>query len=210
LIVYNQVLIVDNFDLKIREIIMRLYTRTGDNGTTGLVGGERVAKDCLRLEAYGTVDELNSVLGLVVSYTSDDEVSLLLKKIQNELFTLGSDLASPYDEKTEKYNIPRVTKEMYAELENKIDHFSELVEPMRNFILPGGSKTASYLHLARTVCRRAERRAVELKRELETKSKLENVGNIIVYLNRLSDLLFALARYENKISNIPDIPWVKS
>lgn len=180
---------------------MKIYTKTGDKGETGLFGGERVNKNSYRIEAYGTVDELNSSIGLALTEVGDEEVKKILLKIQNELFVLGSDLASPDTEKNKKLNIRRVPKDFFLNAEMTIDQFENKLEPLKNFILPGGSKSAAMLHVCRTVCRRAERRVVEL-------SGRENInGNIIVYLNRLSDLFFVLARYENYINNTPDTKW---
>lgn len=180
---------------------MKIYTKTGDKGETGLFGGGRVSKDNLRIEAYGTIDELNSVLGVTINYIKDESVITLLRKIQSELFVAGSDLAAPRDKENAKFKIPRVEKEASEELERQIDFYSGKLEELRHFILPGGSMGASYLHLARTVCRRAERLVVALNKTVETGDK------IIVYLNRLSDLLFVLARYENMVSGVPDVAW---
>lgn len=181
---------------------MKIYTKTGDKGETGLFGGGRVPKDHLRIEAYGTIDELNSVIGVVISEISDKEVTELLQKVQNQLFVTGSDLAAPKTEKNEKY-IQRIDKKFSEELEGYIDQFESRLEELKNFILPGGTKAASYMHLARTVCRRAERIVTTLNKTVE-------IGpDLMVYLNRLSDLLFVLARYENRVNNIPDVIWKK-
>lgn len=180
---------------------MKIYTKTGDKGETGLFGGERVSKDNLRIEAYGTIDELNSVIGIVITEVEDVGVKELLQQIQNQLFTLGGDLAAPNTEKNRKYNILRLDENQVNYLEGKIDYYNSKLDALRNFILPGGSKGASYLHLARTVCRRAERLTVSLNKSVD-------IGPyIVVYLNRLSDLFFVLARYENNVSNIPDVIW---
>lgn len=182
---------------------MKIYTKTGDSGETGLFGGERVSKSSLRIEAYGTIDELNSFLGLTITEVCDKSVKELLINIQNKLFVLGSDLATPISEKTSKLNITRVPKKFYKDLEKSIDKFENKLEPLKNFILPGGTKSAAMLHVCRTVARRAERRVVEL-------NNMVKVGqNIIIFLNRLSDLLFVLARYENKCQNVPDTKWNK-
>jgi cob(I)alamin adenosyltransferase len=179
----------------------KIYTKTGDNGETGLFGGGRVPKYSLRIDAYGTVDELNSFIGLAVTEVKDTDVEALLGKIQNELFTIGSDLASPENSESRNNLIPQVTEQFIKDAENAIDKFEEKMPPLKNFILPGGSKGAALLHTCRTVCRRAERKVVELKSK-------ENVnGNIVIFLNRLSDLFFVLARHENMISNIPDVKW---
>jgi len=180
---------------------MKIYTKGGDKGETGLFGGDRVLKSSERIEAYGTIDELNSFIGLAVEEVKSPEIKTVLQKIQNELFTLGSDLATPLDEKNEKYKIPRVPKSFYEEAEKQIDKIEEQLEPLQNFILPGGSKASALLNICRTICRRAERRVVALKASID-------IGeNIIIFLNRLSDLFFVLARYENMISGIPDIIW---
>jgi cob(I)alamin adenosyltransferase len=180
---------------------MKIYTKTGDKGKTSLFGGKRVWKDDLRIKAYGTVDELNSVLGLACSGIKDKELKRVISGIQNELFVAGSDLASPLQKKTGKFQIPRIENKNTAGLEKLIDKFDSKIPVLKNFILPGGKKTAAVLHLARTVCRRAEREAVAL-------SNVEKINQeIIVYLNRLSDLLFVLARFENFSSHHPEIEW---
>ena len=179
---------------------MKIYTKTGDKGTTSLFGGKRVEKDDLRLETYGTVDELNALIGAAVSEISDSELIEVLQNIQLDLFTLGSDLATPEDNKI-TFSVPRVDESFVNKLEASIDKFTEKLPELKNFILPGGSKGSSLLHLARTVCRRGERAVATLQ-------KKEKIGeNILVYLNRLSDLLFVLARYANLVSNTPDIEW---
>lgn len=179
---------------------MKIYTKTGDKGETSLFGGQRVPKDNLRIEAYGTVDELNAYLGQAIASSKSEEIKKNLCKIQNELFTVGSDLATP-DNKKIKKEIPRVNQEMIHKLENLIDKFDSKLPELRNFILPGGSMGASNLHIARTICRKIERRIVTLSKE-------ENIGEYILqYLNRLSDLLFILARYENLVSETPDVIW---
>ncbi len=182
---------------------MKIYTKTGDNGETGLFGGERVSKDSLRIEAYGTVDELNSFIGLALTEVKSKEIIKLLKSIQHTLFVIGSDLAAPDNEKNKKFNIQRVDEESYKKLEEAIDIFNDKLDELKNFILPGGSKGAALLHAARTICRRAERRVVALQNGV-------TIGkNIVIFINRLSDLLFILARFENKCAGIPDIKWEK-
>lgn len=182
---------------------MKIYTKTGDNGETSLFGGQRVPKDDPRLKAYGTVDELNSILGIAITETKSDEIKEILIEVQNDLFTLGSDLATPTDKENRNFVIPRVNKGQIEKLETFIDSIEYKLPELRNFILPGGTKAASFLHLARTVCRRGEREAVTLS------GKVDIGINPVIYLNRLSDLLFVLARYENLSSNHPDIEWKK-
>jgi cob(I)alamin adenosyltransferase len=180
---------------------MKIYTKTGDKGETGLFGGERVSKDSLRISAYGTIDELNSFIGLAITEAKDEGVKKNLRKIQNQLFVVGSDLATPENEKSNKLNIKRTPSSFYTDIEKMIDNYDAELEELRNFILPGGSKSAALLHVCRTICRRAEREVVALKNSV-------TIGeNIIIFLNRLSDLLFVLSRFENKVSNHPDIIW---
>lgn len=182
---------------------MKIYTKTGDKGETSLFGAGRVSKDNIRIEAYGTVDELNSFIGLAITETKSDEVKQTLIKIQNQLFNLGSDLATPDEIDSKNISIPRITQEDYKYIEQQIDFFSEKLDELKYFILPGGTKSSAILHIARTICRRAERRVVALNNTVKINS------NIIIFLNRISDLLFVLARYENKISGINDIKWGK-
>ncbi len=173
---------------------MKIYTKTGDKGETGLFGGERVPKDHLRINAYGTIDELNAFIGLTISELNSTEIREVLTDLQKKLFVVGSDLATPENEKNKKINVSRT--------ESDIDRFTEKLDELRNFILPGGSKGSALLHICRTICRRAEREVVSLK-------KTESINeNIVVFLNRLSDLLFVLSRYENKVSGIPDTKWI--
>ena len=180
---------------------MKIYTKTGDKGETGLFGGERVSKNSLRISAYGTIDELNSFIGYTITEVKDASVKDNLLKIQNYLFTVGSDLATPETEKNKKLKIQRTPESFYKEIEKMIDHYDSQLEELKNFILPGGSKSASLLHICRTVCRRAEREVVALKKSV-------TIGdNIIIFLNRLSDLFFVLSRFENKVSNHPDTIW---
>ena len=173
--------------------ISRVYTRTGDQGQTSLVGGARVSKASLRVEAYGEVDELNCVIGLSRAHTGDQEIDDVLRLIQNDLFTLGADLASPSE-----IEVPRIGEQFTKSLEELADRFLTELEPLKEFILPGGDEVGAVLHLARTVARRAERRAVAL-------FEIEQLNpETIVYLNRLSDLLFILARVVNHRSGIPE------
>lgn len=173
--------------------ITKVYTKTGDKGLTSLVGGERVSKASLRVDSYGDVDELNAVLGIIRSQGVGDEINSLIIKIQNDLFIMGADLASPMD-----IEVPRVSAESVENLETVIDEFLDELEPLKEFILPSGNAGGSYLHFARTVSRRAERKVVKLMEQ-------EEIGeNVLIYLNRLSDLLFVLARIENKRGNFKE------
>lgn len=181
---------------------MKIYTKTGDNGETGLFGGKRVGKDHLRIDAYGTVDELNAFCGLAITEIKNPEIINDLTAIQNRLFVVGSDLATPEENKS-KISIPRTEEKFFIELENRIDYYSTKLEDLRNFILPGGSKGAALLHICRTVCRRAERLVVAL----EKKEQLNHL--IVVYLNRLSDFFFVLSRYENALNGVEDVKWEK-
>jgi cob(I)alamin adenosyltransferase len=181
---------------------MKIYTKTGDNGETGLFGGERVSKDHIRINAYGTVDELNSFIGLAITEVKSQEIKDILIDIQNKLFVVGSDLATPENEKNKKLNIQRTSEDFITKAENDIDIITDKLEPLRNFILPGGSKGAALLHICRTVTRRAEREVVQLK-------KMDYISdNILIFLNRLSDLFFVLSRFENQVSGIPDTKWI--
>jgi|ERR1035437_8863671 cob(I)alamin adenosyltransferase len=180
--------------------LSRLYTRTGDQGQTRLGGGQKVAKSSLRLECYGTVDELNSVLGLVRSMEPCEEIAAPLLRIQNELFDLGSDLCFLEEDKG-KWPIPQIRPDQIESLEREIDAMQSQTGPLANFILPGGNRAAASLHVARTVCRRAERLCVRLASE-------EPLAPLVVqYLNRLSDWLFAAPRLENLRCRIEDPLW---
>lgn len=180
--------------------ITRVYTRTGDDGTTALGAGSRVAKDTLRIEAYGTVDETNSVLGAVRAASPAPRLDSMLARIQNELFHLGSDLCVPEADKA-RMPVPTIEPRHVDALERDIDALQEDLEPLTNFVLPGGTPAAAQLHVARTVCRRAERRLVTLSRS-------EAVGpEAVRYLNRLSDLLFVMARWDNHAHGVPDVTW---
>jgi cob(I)alamin adenosyltransferase len=181
---------------------MKIYTKTGDGGDTGLFAGPRVRKDHPRIEAYGTVDELNSVLGLVRADDPPRDLDCVLSAIQHDLFTLGAELATP---EPQEHNLDRIGAVHIERLERAIDDFDAELPPLREFILPGGDRAAAGLHLARTVCRRAERRVVTL-----AESPGENVrGEAIIYLNRLSDLLFVLARAATRLTGRQDTPWRK-
>ena len=190
---------------------MKLYTRRGDKGQTDLFGGQRVPKHHLRVEAYGTVDELNACVGLALVHAQSAgpaSVARPLETIQSRLFEIGADLATPReaaavnDEADEGAMVPRVNPEQIEELEGWIDASSEAAAPMKTFVLPGGTELSARLHVARTVCRRAERLVVHL-------AEHEPVGDRVgIYLNRLSDLLFAMAREANAAAGVPDVPWV--
>lgn len=178
---------------------VRIYTRTGDGGETGLLGGRRVRKSVLRVEAYGELDELNACLGLAAAATSHEETVELLTRIQRELFALSARVADVRQgdgaEKT------AFSEANVAALERAIDEAEETLPPLKAFVLPGGSDAAARLHLARTVCRRAERRLVALAAQ-------EDVPAVfLAYLNRLSDLLFVVARAANRRAGVPDCPW---
>ncbi len=181
---------------------MKIYTRRGDRGETDLFGGGRVAKDDLRVAAYGDVDELNACVGVAAAATEQDDLRAFIHQIQNSLFDLGSQLATPRVSAQKKHGHPRVDVASVEELEREIDRLEAELEPLESFILPGGSAAAAALHHARTVCRRAERSAVALDRG----ESLDPA--IIQYLNRLSDLLFTMARAANTRSGVSDVAWV--
>ena len=180
---------------------MKIYTKTGDKGETGLLGGERITKDSLRLNAYGTIDELSAFIGLAITEVKCDEVKELLFEIQNKLFVVGSDLAAPENEKSEKLGIKRTPESFVSETESSIDYFESKLDQLKNFILPGGTKSAALLHICRTIARRAEREIVALKNTVPISD------NILTFINRISDLFFVLSRFENKYSKIPDTIW---
>lgn len=180
--------------------LTKIYTRGGDQGLTALGSGTRVPKDALRVQAYGTADELNSQLGVAVAGGLCERLATLLPTIQNELFHLGSDLCFTEEDKR-KYNIPLIEERHVTALEVVIDELTAVVGSLENFILPGGSLGAAQLHVARTICRRAEREVVTLGRE-------EAIGPYVLqYLNRLSDALFVMARYENHLRGVPEPLW---
>ncbi len=180
--------------------LTKLYTRKGDEGETSLGGGQRVPKDGLRVAVVGTVDELNACLGVALAHGLSARLAEVLPPIQNELFHLGSDLCFLEEDKA-KCPLPQIEARHIETLENLIDELNATVGPLENFILPGGSVGAAHLHVARTVCRRAERAVVSLARE-------EAVGPFALrYLNRLSDLLFTMARYENKQRGVDEPLW---
>ena len=173
--------------------LSKIYTRTGDNGTTGLGDGSRTGKDDPRVEAFGTVDELNSYIGLLLSQTQPEEIRNLLIGIQHDLFDLGGDISVPGRE--------ALSQDYVTRLEQSLDSLNEKLSPLKEFILPGGSQNAAICHIARTVCRRAERRIITL-------SRTETISAVTIrYINRLSDLLFVLARYFNLIQGQSDVMW---
>lgn len=178
---------------------MKIYTKSGDKGDTSLFGGQRVPKDAQRIEAYGTVDELNSVLGIVRADTPGKELDEILGIIQDQLFVLGADLATPRS--LEQKGLRRIGVKEAEVMEETIDRVEKHLKPLKSFILPGGSPVAARLHFARTVCRRAERVVVRLSRN-------EDIGDdCMIYLNRLSDLLFVLARFANHSANVAEVKW---
>jgi cob(I)alamin adenosyltransferase len=180
--------------------LTRIYTRKGDDGTTGLGGGQRVAKDTLRVAAYGTVDELNSAVGVALAAGTTERLDGELRRIQNELFHLGSDLCFLEEDK-QAFSLPQIEAHHVTALEALMDALNEVVGPLENFIMPGGTPTAAAIHVARTVCRRAEREVIAL-------SRAEPVGpHVVAYLNRLSDALFIMARYENHAHGVPEPLW---
>ncbi len=180
---------------------MKIYTRRGDAGETDLFGGERVRKEHPRVEAYGQVDELNAFVGAAIASSDQKDLIDFGRRIQSTLFDLGSFLATPDAAHREKASIPEVTDADVEALEAEIDRLEGELEPLTTFILPGGTTAAAAFHVARTVCRRAERATVRLDAE-------EPLGGLALrYLNRLSDLLFVMARAENKRAGVEDVPW---
>ena len=186
----------------------KIYTRTGDDGTTGLTDGSRVPKHSPRPQAYGSVDELNSSLGMVYLCLSKEkskplhlEIKNLIKEIQNDLFDLGADLSTPISKKKDKYPPLRIEKKQIDKIENKIDYYNKSLKPLRSFILPGGSEASTLLHQSRTVARRAER-------DTSLLSSIEDINlQSLIYLNRLSDLLFVLCRVLNE-NGLKDVLWI--
>ena len=179
---------------------MKIYTKTGDQGVTSLIGGTKVPKNHIRIESYGTVDELNSFIGLIMDQRIPTEINTLLKEIQDRLFTIGASLAS--DPEKSKMKIPDLNLTDVELLESAIDEMNDFLPELKHFILPGGSTTISYCHLARCVCRRAERLVVSLAANSFVEEK------IIIYLNRLSDYLFVLGRYIGFKAGITENQWV--
>ncbi|HEX6068727.1 MAG TPA: cob(I)yrinic acid a,c-diamide adenosyltransferase [Longimicrobiaceae bacterium] len=185
---------------------MKIYTRTGDRGETGLFGGQRVAKDHVRVEACGDVDELNAVVGIAIGHLGTEdlpEVARRLRVLQGDLFVIGANLATPAPEDGGRPNdyIPAIARERVSEMEEWIDQAEGELPPLTSFILPAGTGGSAALHLARTVCRRAERRVISLSKQATIDA------GAIVFLNRLSDLLFVWARLANHRAGVPDIPW---
>ncbi|NLG62411.1 MAG: cob(I)yrinic acid a,c-diamide adenosyltransferase [Candidatus Cloacimonetes bacterium] len=180
----------------------RIYTRTGDDGTTGLFGGGRVAKHDIRVEAYGAVDELNAVLGVAIAWVEDGAIRTRLQRLQPDLFAIGAHLATPESDSSAAKHLPALPEARIAEMETWIDEADAELPPLRVFIMPGGRPDAAALHHARTVCRRAERRVVELAAEQDVPT------SAIVYLNRLSDVLFTFARLANHRSGAGDVGWM--
>ena len=179
---------------------MKIYTKAGDSGATSLYGGTKVDKDDLRVEAYGTIDELNASLGAARSFGLHGEVDALCAEIQSALFVAGAELACP-PEQRKKLRITVIHADDIGALESAIDRFSEELPALTQFVLPGGTCGAAALHQARTICRRAERQVVTLKRQSEVSKDL------LIYLNRLSDFLFVAARLENHRAKVLDVPW---
>ncbi|WP_286766623.1 MULTISPECIES: cob(I)yrinic acid a,c-diamide adenosyltransferase [Rhodopirellula] len=195
---------------------MKIYTRTGDSGTTGLFGGPRVAKDDTRIEAYGTVDELNATLGQVRSALKEpagqtsqanyglSELDARIAQVQHELFSIGAELASPHPD---QFDLRVIGQPHIQRIEDWIDDAEQQLPPLKQFILPGGSVLASHVHLSRAVCRRAERRVISLADAVQTETPISD--SVIIYLNRLSDWLFVVSRLVNQILNVPDQIWEK-
>jgi cob(I)alamin adenosyltransferase len=179
---------------------MKIYTKTGDDGETGLYAGPRVRKDDSRIEAYGTVDELNAALGLVRASDLPADTDALLAAVQADLFTVGAQLAAPDGCGA---RLPKLGPDEITALEAAIDEHEARLTPLRHFILPGGSASSAALHLARAICRRAERRVVSL----QSTGCATDADRVLVYLNRLGDLLFVLARGVNAVAGVADVPW---
>jgi cob(I)alamin adenosyltransferase len=182
---------------------MKIYTRRGDAGETGLLGGEKVLKNSPRLEAIGTLDELNATLGLIRTESLPDDIDQLLERLQNELFNVGTELATVAPARSP---CPTVSTVHIHAIEEAIDLYDSKLEPLKGFILPGGARLAALFHIARTICRRAERKMIDLL-------QLENQAlspDMLAYINRLSDLLYVLARYSNTLAGVADVPWRKT
>ena len=193
--------------MRVKQIVIlnKIYTKTGDDGTTALGNGERIAKSSKRVSAYGSVDELNSFIGLARSFIESDklkELDKILATIQNDLFDLGADLCIP--DKDKNADSLKIVKSYVKNLEKEIDKLNSQLEPLRSFILPGGTKVSAYVHIARTIARRCEREMIEL-RQIEV---AEISKEAVQYINRLSDFLFVAARYVNLKSDFDDILWI--
>jgi len=182
-------------------VAFKIYTKTGDKGSTSLIGGVRVLKSNIRIESYGTVDELNSYLGMVNDMAANEKISSWLREIQDRLFTIGSELATTPDKEI-KMKLPDLHDTDIIWLEHGIDEMNEILPEMRSFIIPGGNLAASTCHVARCICRKAERICVGMQEQNEHVPEL-----IIPYLNRLSDFLFVLARYLGHINGAEEYPW---
>ena len=184
---------------------MKIYTRTGDDGTTGLIGGSRVRKSDPRLDCYGTIDELNAMLGLAAVTLDGALLSLReqVTQVQNDLFVIGSHLAIPDPQSAQASELPVLDEQLVTRLEMQIDAAESQLPPLRNFILPGGTEVAARLHLARTICRRAERLLVDFAMDRPVSPI------VLTYLNRLSDWLFVHARLANQLAGVGDVPWQK-
>ncbi len=179
---------------------MKIYTKTGDKGETSLLGGKRVRKSDMRIEAYGTIDELNSYIGLLSDQEACATFRDFIRRIQQELFTIGSLLAA--DPEKTAIKLPKLSQSNIQELESSIDQLEQELPPLKNFILPGGHPASSTAHVARCICRRSERRVVEMNEEIPVNP------DILVYLNRLSDWLFVFSRYLLQLTGNQEIPWV--
>jgi cob(I)alamin adenosyltransferase len=179
---------------------MKIYTKTGDAGTTGLFGGPRVAKDDPRICSYGSIDELNAVLGLARGQSLDTKLDSMLAVVQHQLFSIGAELATP---DPEKHGLKWQGEPYVKTMESWIDELDQELEPLQSFILPGGSLQAAQLHVARTVCRRTEREIVHFNNS----GRVSDASHIVVFLNRLSDLLFVMARYANHKLGVQDVRW---
>jgi cob(I)alamin adenosyltransferase len=181
--------------------LTKIVTRTGDDGTTGLVGGKRVSKDSPRVWAYGTVDELSSAIGVVRALNTDPDFDVRLRRIQNDLFNLGAELATPGDEFQK--GMPCIEQKHVGDLERLVEELNKELGPLEEFILPGGNPVGAQLHMARTICRRAERFCVRLRKE-------DKIGEFVIpYLNRLGDALFTLARWSNTRTGAKETYWKK-
>lgn len=182
---------------------MKIYTKTGDDGTTSLFGGKRVQKDDERVDTYGEIDELNSLIGLSIPFVLSNDVKNDLMKVQNQLFNIGAFLATPIEDRKKLKGIVNISEEDILFIEKRIDFYSDKLPELKNFILPGGTISAGFLHYTRTVCRRCERKIVKFA----LKEEADKI--YIKYLNRLSDFFFVLARYENFFAGINEIEWNK-